>query len=69
MRKYTGIIIEDQKAVRKSTFKCFGEMADGMKCYHELDPEGEEIEGKWYSMARKKIDGTTYTLFFLEGLE
>lgn len=69
MRKYSGYVVEDHEIGRVSVFKCFGEMSDGMKCYHELDAVGEEIEGKWYSMARKKIAGTTYTLFFLEGLE
>ena len=69
MKKFNGMLIEDDEIKRISKFVCFGEMSDGTKCFHEVDENGEEIEGKWYSMSRRKIDGTTYTLFFLEGLE
>lgn len=69
MRKFNGLLVEDNEIKKIAQFGCFGEMADGTKCFHELDENGNEIEGKWFSMSRRKIDGKTYTLFFLEGLE
>ena len=69
MRKYSGYVIEDKTIERIAFFRCFGEMSDGMKCYHELDATGEEVEGKWYSMSKQRINGSVYTIFFMEGLE
>ena len=69
MRKFNGLLIEDGEIKKESRFVCFGEMSDGSKCFHEIDENDEEIEGKWYSMSRKKFNGKAYTLFFLEGLD
>ena len=69
MRKFKGVIIDDSKCIRASRFVCFGQFADGTKCYHEVDDNGAEIEGIFYTMCRHKIDGKTYQLFFVEGIE
>lgn len=69
MKKFNGLLVKDNEIIKISRFVCFGEMSDGTKCFHEIDENNEEIEGAWYSMSRRKIDGETYTLFFLEGIE
>lgn len=69
MRKFKGLLVDDNIIIKESTFICFGQMSDGSKCFHELDTNNNEIIGAWYSMSRRKINGNTYTLFFLEGLE
>ena len=66
MKRFKGLLIDNGEIKRVSLFVCFGEMCDGTKCFHELDENGNEIETYWYSMSRRKIDGKTYTLFFLE---
>ena len=67
MRKYNGLLIDNGEIIKESKFVSFGEMADGSKCFHELDENGNEKNDFWFSMARKKINGKQYTLFFLEG--
>lgn len=69
MHKFNGIIIDNGECVRASRFVCFGEFSDGTRCFHEIDENGKEIEGVFYTMSRQKIDGKTYQLFFLEGVE
>ena len=67
MRIYNGLLVDDNEIKRSSKFVSFGEMADGSKCFHELDENGNEKDDFWFSMSRKKINGKNYTLFFLEG--
>ena len=69
MHKFNGYIINDGEIEKKSKFVCFGEMADGTKCFHEIDENGDEISGFWYSMSKIKVDGKQYALFFREGRE
>lgn len=69
MRKFTGFLVDDNEIKRESRFVCFGEMAGGTKCYHEIDENSKEIENAWYSMSKRKIDGVNYTLFFLEAID
>ncbi len=65
-RKYTGLKINfDMQVEGESRFVVFGQMAEGMMCYHEIDENDEEIEGIWYSKSR--VSGTT--VFFAEGEE
>lgn len=68
-KHYHGIIVDDNgKLDRLATFVSFGEMADGTKCYHEVNGD-EEITGVWYSRSVRKFDDTTYQFFFAEGVE
>ena len=69
MKKFNGFLIENGVCERRGKFVVFGEMSDGTKCYHEIDKNGDEIVGAWYSRMVKKIDGKNYNLFFLEGIE
>lgn len=68
MRKFNGFLIENYRVQRRGKFVVFGELSNGLKCYHELDGNGNEIEGVWYSRMVKKIDGKNYNLFILEGI-
>ena len=70
MRKFNGILIDENGTPQRyAKFVCFGEMSVGTKCYHEVNENGEEIEGWFYFMSRRKIDGKNYQLFVLEGVE
>lgn len=66
---FKGAIIDEGKFIRASRFVCFGQMSDGMKCFHEIDADGNEIEGAWYSFSKVTIDGRKYPIFILEGIE
>ena len=68
--RFKGVIVNDNwEAVRASRFVCFGEFSDHTKCFHEVDENGEEIEGVFYTATRKKIGNKSYMLFFVEGVE
>lgn len=64
-----GFIVENAEILRPARFKVFGEMADGLKCWHEVDEDGNEIEGAWYSCFCMKINGKRENFFVLEGVE
>lgn len=68
LRVFKGLLIDDNEVKRVSRFACVGEMADGTKVFHEVDDNGEEVGGAWYSFSKTRIDGKVYNLFFLEAI-
>lgn len=68
-RQYKGLELDydennELTVIGEAKFAVFGQMSDGMLCYHKV-VDGEEIEGVWYSRFRKF--GKTF--FIPEGVE
>lgn len=65
-RVFRGVKLDENLEYKGiSNFIIFGQMNDGTSCYHEIDENGEEIEGAWYSRSTKYIPHMN--IFFLEG--
>lgn len=65
-RVFTGVKLDENLEYKGiSKFIIFGQMNDGTSYYHEIDENGEEIEGAWYSRSTKYIPKVN--IFFLEG--